>query len=418
MDNHKEVKEEFDAGNLFGRGVVYPLRKNPFSIYNETFLEHELRKVSREYNKQTAIKEKGNKRGNPNRSVFHLTPNSPLFVNLGYAISNPDIKDILSISDCENGTGEGKKSDLSAHIQSLNTISKNLELMKVKAQDPEFNNVMTEIILNIYNDEKIRMIYFNSDTNDDTIYKEKTNPLFNSLQAVYMKDKFVEILDKNLSIYSYSRESKALEKFEYNNKKLTNIFDRLVSEAPHIIDNIENVNLISHFSEVIKHSDSKDIILNKYNQTSDNFLQKEPNGFNDYYHLINIAKAYKSMGFETKSDEIIINCLNGLTREIPYHNSKLINSFVQLQETRNLDFRLQENLQVPQTYYNLNDSDIIKTSSYLTRFITEMNKNSMSLVSDKAKKEVMSKIMNNNILSKKSVGLLAMKAAKYISRGL
>ena len=124
------------------------------------------------------------------------------------------------------------------------------------------------------------------------------------------------------------------------------------------------------------------------------------------------------MGLEDKSDGILMKGLDHLPKEISYLQSNLVLSLLNLQNTKNEDFRLLLKLQELPSYINLEDAKLMKTSSYLSRFMEEINKNSVELTSAKAMPLVKNRLRENNVLTKETLKFLGIKLAKNLIRGI
>lgn len=414
MKTDNEIFESFKSKNVFGRGVIYPIYKNPFSIYNETFAETELRKVSREFNRPTATKDKSNKRGNPNRSVVLMTKNSSLFTNVGYGIINPDISDISRVSFCEYGTGEGKKSDIYEFFQRPQEISDNLSSIKKTFDTSSFNGEITEILLNIYNCDKISFIYVNSDDNHNLISNEKTDILKNFLQSIYLKNKFSEILKRDLPIYMYSSSGSFKNASDNIIDSINNIFEGIYYKDSLFFVEPENINYINQFSNILINHRLKNNIQNSLNTTYDVYMQCNPQDFNKYYSYINLSKALKKFGLVEQSYLLLDKCLDSVQNNVHYLQSDLISSFNALCETKNEDFRLVRSLHKQSYNFDFINSDIPKVSSYLYRFSNEINKDSLKLLEDAKNPKMLNKVTHTKSIVEKSVKLLASKAVKFI----
>lgn len=185
---------------------------------NETWLERELRKVSRRKDVPTNSSKPNNKtkQGNPNRSISMIGYGAKLHGGVGFLIVNPALKCIKAVSKGlidDTGSGRGKeknfqeiKSD-SEKEQKLNELLLSLKLTKTY--------IHCEIICDI---NEYHGVVFSND-GDGSEYTPIKNTL-NILQAVYLQKKYEKTFKKCLPIFEYSGKSGMLIPRDYSNLEL------------------------------------------------------------------------------------------------------------------------------------------------------------------------------------------------------
>lgn len=240
------AKEE---GTLFVRCVREPDIPNGKDwLYPETNMDIEARKTSRQPGKPTKTKLSGTKQGNILRSTSLVGNNTLFFSCLGLGIIDPNVKDIMEVSDTDLGVGYGKHEDtpyfdVLGRERTADEIDKvKIELEKLrqfvksgKHSFLEFYNdlgentyqeVPNEVLLNIKPD-KVSFIFFNpSDRVFIHDFKQTDND-YMKLMAIYMQRVFDRFSGKKLSIVSFDSSSNGkITEFRYTPQELDRLLEK------------------------------------------------------------------------------------------------------------------------------------------------------------------------------------------------
>lgn len=439
----QNIESYFHNNIVLGRGIVSPCQKNPFSVYNETFAETEIRKLGRRNLGVTKTKESGTKRGNPNRACCILGEGALLFEYVGYTVENPSIEDVRSVDFCKYGTGEGKRSVVHEDTNNLgkkfnvsleergkvlhevtmlrNEIRQYLRNKGINVEDErnEFFRIKKEIkrlprdikkrgikclnklgygkgeleylylspiefAANLHNDNKIKYIYINK-SNDVMSTTKKYSDEVKLLMAVYLRDKFKEKLNRNLEIISCGNGEKTKMECIDNNRIAFCLSKSLDSSMV----SKEKIDLLNHFSKVIKNDKNYslnekvvDILKNSYEKLPQKVFREK---LDDYYYSINLTKALKKFGLNGEGDNLLLRYLNRLPENFKALNSDFIISVKNVAITRNADLRFANGLHKMSLR---GDYDILKIRSYLDRIKNEIKSESYKLISSEKKPQV------------------------------
>jgi len=167
-----------DAGGVFFRGIKAPSAIREKKGYEpEILADLEIRKTLRRIGFATRSKKINNreKQGNPIRSLSLLGNGNGVFTPAGFVKFNPDLKDIVRISNSDIDSGEGKK--IAYRQDNPDTVALTSEEAKLQIQELNLNSKMGNVEIT-YEDDNFRhneVIYSKIESYDMIIFTNDPN---------------------------------------------------------------------------------------------------------------------------------------------------------------------------------------------------------------------------------------------------
>lgn len=168
---------------------------------NKTGIETEIDKLVREENEETNTHMKGEKKGNPNRSVTMINYGKvTAFRSVGYGFIGDNLKNIhLAASEDINSQYSKKRNGLVMHFNRIlhdynMPIEKQINKVLKKLEEAEGVGKHNELLMDV-SDKDVRFVFW-SEIDEESVNCSK-------LKAVYFRKKFYEQTGKELPIFQY-----------------------------------------------------------------------------------------------------------------------------------------------------------------------------------------------------------------------
>lgn len=322
----KGLQKGFDFDDFtFIRAIRDPFIKNPYSLYNETFADTEIRKLIRKSGSPTMTKHHAKLSGWQNRSTTLFDRMGKCFSYVGYGLDNPNFYNIICACDFDFGSGFGKKKYVrygdAYHFKNPNTQSRHFHLVQLRnvirqgLLDPgknehdmyPNNQDINEVTMDLRMDDKLKFIFYNQSSfvsgnnHNDVNYTLDTR----KLMAIYLIRKFAKYTkNKNheaLPLYSFNQGRGFAEEKLPDHPELVNLLKQVIlTDNPQFLTRYDSIDLFRTFAREIKQEKQ----LQQGVATLCNALIRSGD-HNKGYEMYNIIKCMYVCGlknsFETKN---------------------------------------------------------------------------------------------------------------------